>query len=437
MAECMDGKKSIRISQCMIVKNEEEKLERALSWAKGIVQEQIVVDTGSSDHTVELAKRLGAKVYHFPWIDDFSAARNFALDHASGNWIMTLDADEYPAQGTAEKIFPVLVQAARKNYDGVYGAIMELDANGTITASGTRIRFFRNLPNLRYHRRIHEQLGFTDGHEMFLADACGEISFFHDGYAEQGEAKKNRNERNIRLLKQELAERPDDYIIMGYLGDEYLGGLDEDMEEAKAWYLRSVEHMPQSLPVQDQRSAYTFSNLISIYLAQHDWNSALALYGQATKLLEDEADFDYLLGNYCVSKERWEEAVQYFTRGLAILERYGTCNRSMMISVNLEGAYVNLALSCLRLGRLKEAVQTTVSVLKARPYNMKALYILLEGFKNDNAAPKDCNYAKSVAAFLQKLYQFSNLKDRLFAARAAREAGWEELALIIEKGVLQ
>ena len=77
----------IRISQCMIVKNEEKNIERALTWGKGIVSEQIVVDTGSTDRTVEIAERMGAKVYHFKWIDDFSAAKNFAISKAKGNWI--------------------------------------------------------------------------------------------------------------------------------------------------------------------------------------------------------------------------------------------------------------------------------------------------------------------------------------------------------------
>ena len=65
---------NLRISQCMIVKNEEKNIERALSWGKELMWEQIVVDTGSTDQTVEIAQQMGAKIYHFGWIDDFSAA---------------------------------------------------------------------------------------------------------------------------------------------------------------------------------------------------------------------------------------------------------------------------------------------------------------------------------------------------------------------------
>ena len=84
----------MRISQCMIVKNEEANIEKALSWGRGILWEQIVVDTGSTDRTVELAEAMGAKIYHFDWIDDFAAAKNFAISKAEGDWVALLDADE-------------------------------------------------------------------------------------------------------------------------------------------------------------------------------------------------------------------------------------------------------------------------------------------------------------------------------------------------------
>ena len=91
----MAAGRQIRISQCLIVKNEESNIERALSWGKDMMWEQIVVDTGSSDRTVELAGKAGAKVFSFPWTDDFAAAKNYALEQAEGEWIAFLDAEEY------------------------------------------------------------------------------------------------------------------------------------------------------------------------------------------------------------------------------------------------------------------------------------------------------------------------------------------------------
>ena len=75
----MEKQGEVRISQCMIVKDEEENIRKALSWGKGIVWEQIVVDTGSRDRTVQIAESMGARVYHYTWTDDFSAAKNYAI----------------------------------------------------------------------------------------------------------------------------------------------------------------------------------------------------------------------------------------------------------------------------------------------------------------------------------------------------------------------
>src|SRR5688500_8695000 len=83
-----------KLSLCMIVKNEETFLEDALREAKLYCEELIVVDTGSSDRSVEIAKTCGAKVSFFEWVNDFSLARNFSLSQASGDWILILDADE-------------------------------------------------------------------------------------------------------------------------------------------------------------------------------------------------------------------------------------------------------------------------------------------------------------------------------------------------------
>ena len=111
------GTGKLRISQCMIVKNEEKNIERALSWGKEIMWEQIVVDTGSTDQTVEIAEQMGAKIYHFDWIDDFAAAKNFAIKQASGDWIVFLDADEYMLPEDTKKLPSVIKKAHKAKMD--------------------------------------------------------------------------------------------------------------------------------------------------------------------------------------------------------------------------------------------------------------------------------------------------------------------------------
>ena len=94
----------LRLSQCMIVKNEEKNIRRALSWGRDIMWEQIVVDTGSTDRTAQIAQEMGAKLFRFDWIDDFAAAKNHAIRQAGGDWIVFLDADEYLSPEDTEKL---------------------------------------------------------------------------------------------------------------------------------------------------------------------------------------------------------------------------------------------------------------------------------------------------------------------------------------------
>ena len=146
----------IRISQCMIVKNEEKNIERALSWGKGIVSEQIVVDTGSTDHTVEIAEKIGATVYYFPWVNDFSAAKNFAINKAKYEWIAFLDADEYFSMQEAKKLLPLLKKLQGTSYDGMVTRLINLEDNGNVSTMDAPLRIFRTCPGLRYQGRVPE-----------------------------------------------------------------------------------------------------------------------------------------------------------------------------------------------------------------------------------------------------------------------------------------
>ena len=173
----MKNRSKARISQCMIVKNEEDKIEKALSWGKGIVSEQIVVDTGSTDRTVEIAEAMGAKIYHFEWIDDFSAARNFAISKAKYEWIAFLDADEYFLEEDARKLL-YYVQRLQNNrkYDVILTSWVHLENDGRVLAVGTQTRIFRNVPGLRYKNRIHENVAPVGNYPYLPVDAVSAAS---------------------------------------------------------------------------------------------------------------------------------------------------------------------------------------------------------------------------------------------------------------------
>ena len=211
---------SVRLSQCMIVKNEEKNIEKALSWAKKIAFEQIVVDTGSTDRTIEMAERMGAKVIHFEWINDFAAAKNFAIEQAKGEWIAMLDADEYFSAGDTKKIMPFLkyVMADPKLRDKwlvIQCPWAQLDDTGKVAEIFTQERIFRNLPEIRYEGKIHERLNVHVDFTVYGDD----ITIMHTGYTTTSFDYTNKIERNISMINEGLKDDPDNLNFKGYLAD--------------------------------------------------------------------------------------------------------------------------------------------------------------------------------------------------------------------------
>lgn len=146
------------ISLCMIVKNEEKVLSKCLESVQGIVDEIIIVDTGSTDKTLDVAKKYTDKIYYFDWISDFSAARNESLKYANSDYILILDADEYLEEGVN------LQEDIKKNYDYyLFGIKNEISLNRNFIFRA--IRMFKNHISLRYENRLHEHLNIHSGIE--------------------------------------------------------------------------------------------------------------------------------------------------------------------------------------------------------------------------------------------------------------------------------
>lgn len=274
------------ISQCMIVKNEEKNIRRALSWGKDIMCEQIVVDTGSSDRTVEIAREMGAKIFFFPWINDFAAAKNFAIDQAKGDWIAFLDADESFTPEDAAKI-PEILEYVGEDVDGLLTGIADLDENNNITSGGTMIRFFVNRPDLRYVGKIHEHLVRKGRSGLHLTDATKQLAFLHTGYQEQEKRDKSKFERNLNIILEILKQEPENCDYLGYLGDTY--SSDGKNEEARDAYKKAVAAMPEKLGVYDQRSSYTYTNLLRVSQCLNAPEAEVeAIYKEAVEKLPNE-----------------------------------------------------------------------------------------------------------------------------------------------------
>jgi glycosyltransferase involved in cell wall biosynthesis len=200
----------------MIVRDEVQHLPHCLASAADLVDEVIVVDTGSTDATPELAQRAGARVYPFAWNDDFSAARNESIRHATGDWIFWLDADDridLPNRHKLRELFASL-DADNAAYIMVYLALREMGQDKNSVAHHAKL--FRNDPRIRWRYRVHEQI-LPALEEAGARAVPTDIVIHHLGYQEP-EIVRRKLERNFRLLKLEDADRPGDCLTQFNLG---------------------------------------------------------------------------------------------------------------------------------------------------------------------------------------------------------------------------
>ena len=224
----------MRISACYIVRNEAAKLERSLASLEGAVDEIIVVDTGSSDDTVKIAEAHGAQVFHFPWQDDFSAARNVSLSKATGDWILVVDADEYFSEGMAKNIRPA-VERYGADADLLIFMRREFDEDkGEVLLDTYVSRLLRRTDGLAYEGAIHEE---PRCHGSIIARMATipdrELMMMHTGYS--AVLLRSKGERNLALLLRELESgHPRDSIYM-YLAETYDGLKDEAQALRFAW----------------------------------------------------------------------------------------------------------------------------------------------------------------------------------------------------------
>ena len=385
----------MKISQAMIVKNEEKNIERALSWGKGVVSEQIVVDTGSTDRTVEIAKKMGAEVYFFPWQDDFSLAKNFAISKCRYPWIAMLDADESFSEQDAKKMkdYIALVEKDPKVH-GLRTAIADIDPNGQVVSLDSTVRLFRNREDIRYRRAIHEQLCLTNGEDFRPANCGNNLTVLHTGYQAEVLSKKLKENRNINLLLKELEKNPEEFDLYVYLGMEY--AFRKKWKEAIMQYRKFYAFFPE----QKEKFKAVFSMALSAHLralyqlseeeetkGQDCHTKRQALLCDAEELLEKGREFlpestDYL----------YPIAVLYYRNGfyenvlsllLEFLEKKEKEKNTVFSKEALSemlSVYGMLADSYFRLGKYREAVQYATAVLQSDPKQVDVLQTLLFTF---------------------------------------------------------
>lgn len=199
----------IPVTVCIIAKNEEKHIEECLKHLKKYDLEVVVTDTGSTDRTKEIAEKYADKVVDFPWINDFAAARNFCASHASNNWIIAIDCDEY-VNSLDVRILRILMQKFPR-HSGVLRIKNLVPGNdgstGYVTDDVPRM-YNKNYYHFRF--AIHEQICFkeTVKQEEMVDAFLIPMEVIHHGYILTGDDMKRKQERNLKLLEESIKNNP-------------------------------------------------------------------------------------------------------------------------------------------------------------------------------------------------------------------------------------
>jgi len=237
------------ITLSMIVKNEEKHLAKCLESVKNVVDEIVLVDTGSTDKTLEIAERYSAKIFHFKWIDDFAAARNFALSHASGDWILYLDADECITEKSAPEIKRLTKQKKREAYKCTVRSVDDFNHRPSVM---TYTRLFANEKNIRFEGKVHEQIEESLRKNNF-AIKNSTIEIDHYGYNLSKDELKIKAGRNLLILLNQYEENKSSYYAF-QLGQTYT--ILNEKENAVSYFTSALKDA--SLPKEYQSLAYRY-----------------------------------------------------------------------------------------------------------------------------------------------------------------------------------
>nr|WP_243183086.1 TPR domain-containing glycosyltransferase [Anaerosolibacter carboniphilus] len=300
------------LSLCVIAKNEEKNLPRCIESVRDIVDEIIIVDTGSTDDTVKIAECYGAKVFCYQWNDNFSDAKNFAFLQATGDWILTMDADEEINSSDREKICSLLDNDAIDIY--LFHTLSYVGSSpGVDTASNLNIRLIRNHKGYQYTGAIHEQI-CNCNQEMIDRGKVKieEITVYHYGYLDVVATEKNKPNRNMKILEILLEAQPRDNFHLFNMGSEYLRL--RKYEKALEYYKKAYEDFMPGLA----HSPKLLFKLITTLDALQMYEEEMRILNEGLTYYPQFVDLEYLKACLFHKQKKYTLAIKGFKKCLTM-----------------------------------------------------------------------------------------------------------------------
>ncbi|MEG3988101.1 tetratricopeptide repeat protein [Microcoleus sp. S28C3] len=362
------------LTLCMIVKNEEATLSRTLDSVKGVVDEIVVVDTGSGDRTREVARGYGARVYDFEWCDDFAAARNECLKHAQGDWILVLDADEV----LVPQILPQIKEGIQSDRLLLINLIRQ-EIGASQSPYSLVSRLFRNRPDIRFSRPYHAMVDDSVAEILhreptWKIASLPNVAIWHSGYQKDAIAAKSKFQKAQAAMERYIAYYPNDayacsklgalYVEIGQIGrgiDLLTRGLaaaaiDDSIVYELNYHLgiayrqqqqfvKAKEHYQAAIntDVIPALKLGAYNNLGNLLKDEGDLKFAEKAYKAALKIDPSFATGHYNLGLTLKAAGNLADAIAYYRQAIKIAPEHAE-------------AHQNLAVALLKIGKMPESL---------------------------------------------------------------------------------
>lgn len=434
-----------RLSVCMIVKDEEAVLERCLESVRGIADEIIIVDTGSTDATKAIATRYTDKIYDYVWTNDFAAARNESLKHATGKWILVLDADEYLSMDehdqwntflNEETPLPYLAYTLPViNFTGDKGNKDEIT-----TAPVTRL--FPNHMGIIFERPIHEQLTRSSIHEKVQDNNVSDVSnvllkdlsksrthenlyhkklslnIFHTGYQVQTIVNKNKHERNMQIFETMREKQKLDYYDWFTLGNQYRYAKEEE---------KALECYENALGIENTSVVWfphCLIGLITLYYKMNRLPESWKLTEEKLSRYSDFSEYHTICGFHYETLGFFKEAVASYQQAVEIAELRARQGKEIWLTDpvhSFDSPVQQLVSLSFRINDNQQAIYWMSKQLNKNKQNPQVLLQLVQWLSQNETE-------SNVIEFFDRIYDKTNSSDAALIFKVALALGQTALA---------
>lgn len=405
------------ISACMMVKNEEDFLPQCLESISGFVDEIVIVDTGSTDRTVEIAERFGTVVYHHPWEDDFSKHRNQSISYAKGDWIFVIDADE--------KLDPSSINLLR-NFMSVHDPdiitifVRSYLEGGTNYNETTSPRIFKNHIGMEYLGIVHNQLN-CKGRSVAFVKAV----IWHYGYDLDESKQKQKTDRTVKLLLRQSEAMPDDAATAHHLAASYF--FQEDYQRSYAAGLK-VRKLLENDSAKEKQSAFswTYFILVASLFEMERFDEAEEICEEGLALFSNSIDLHFTMAFISLRRQKYDKALQHLKKYFLLRNEFAAAPEKFGFVVfekanKVWEAYKMEGTALMFLNRRSEAVTAFQKSIDLAPEDVKEAFcsgigkmLYKKGFEGDAISfwkqlPPDAEYEedlKMVGLLLMKNKQW-------------------------------